>query len=349
MPLRPISNIWLSLSLFLALAIIGAPAKAEPYTKADIASDKNLKAIRAILELPDNQIDLAKVKLSIDHMIDPSINIARTLKQLDAMAAEVKARIPANASSREKVETLRAYLFDKGTWNFRQPFRYDLDDPFGGHIQNKLLSTYLATRKGNCVSMPFLFIILGQKLGIDVTASTMPEHVFVKYRDEAGNLYNIETTSGGYFARDVWLQEQHPMTAKALASGIYMQPLTKKETVAEIADTLNEFYEQQGKPAHSWVLAELEYKYYPKDISAILHMSAASHLLREQFFDAKRRKFPMKKYIDFTEPEEKILEGFELSAVHWWKEAVHLGWREPDKATEAKYRQIVNNAKLEQQ
>ncbi len=36
--------------------------------------------------------------------------------------------------------------------------------------------------------MPFLFIILGQKLGLDVTASTAPEHVFVKYRDDMGNI-----------------------------------------------------------------------------------------------------------------------------------------------------------------
>lgn len=255
-------------------------------------------------------------------------------------------RLPGNATSRDKVEALRAYLFDTSTWNFRQPFRYDLDDPFGSNIRNKLLPTYLATRKGNCISMPFLFIILGQKLGIDVTASTMPEHVFVKYRDETGNLYNIEATSGGHFARDIWLQQQRPMTEKALANGIYMQSLSKKETVVMMADTLNEFYDQQGKPAHCWVLSELELKYYPKDVSAMLHISAASHQLREQYFADLRRKFPKQKSFTVSEEEYENLMRLERSAWHWWQEAVALGWHEPNKATRAKYLQIVNNTKL---
>lgn len=134
-------------------------------------------------------------------MIDPRIDVAGNLKRLDAMAEEVKALLPAKPSSRDKLEALRTHLYRAGPWNGHQPFRYDLDDPFGRDVRNKLLPTYLSTRKGNCVSMPLLFIILGQKIGLDVTAANAPEHVFVKYRDEAGALYNLEATSGAGFAR----------------------------------------------------------------------------------------------------------------------------------------------------
>jgi len=70
-------------------------------------SEANLKAIRKILELPDEQIDLGKVKLTIDRMIDPRIDIASNIKKLDAMASEVKVRIPANAFSRDVTDRVK--------------------------------------------------------------------------------------------------------------------------------------------------------------------------------------------------------------------------------------------------
>ena len=73
------------------------------------------------------------------------------------MAATVKALAGPRAKSAEIAQVLRSYLYDAGTWNHRQPFRYDLEgDPLGREIPGKLLTNYLATRKGNCVSMPTL-------------------------------------------------------------------------------------------------------------------------------------------------------------------------------------------------
>ena len=48
------------------------------------------------------------------------------------------------------------------------------------------MSHYLATRKGNCVSMPVLFVILGQKLGLPITLAIAPNHVFAKYKRDNG-------------------------------------------------------------------------------------------------------------------------------------------------------------------
>ncbi len=96
-------------------------------------------------------------------MLEPGIDVDGTLKQLDAMASDIKVRFPANASSRDKLEALRTYIYQPGPGNGNRPFRYDLDDPFDHNIKNKLLATYLSTHKGNCVSMPVLVVILGQK------------------------------------------------------------------------------------------------------------------------------------------------------------------------------------------
>lgn len=167
------------------------------------APEEQLKALRALLEWPDSQLDLARIMLTVDRMIDPTVDIDRSLAQLETMANVIKLRFPANPSRRDKLEVLRTYVYQAGPWNGYQPFRYDLTDPLGRILRNKLLTTYLTTRKGNCVSMPLLFIILGQKIGLDLTASLAPEHLFVKYRDENGLYLNLEATSGAGVTRDV--------------------------------------------------------------------------------------------------------------------------------------------------
>lgn len=54
--------------------------------QAQDASAARLKALRAMLEAPEASIDLARLKVDIDRMIDPKVNAAKTLKQLDKMA-----------------------------------------------------------------------------------------------------------------------------------------------------------------------------------------------------------------------------------------------------------------------
>ena len=272
--------------------------------------------------------------MTIDRMIDPNIDVDGTFKQIDLMASEIRTRFPANAPSRDKLETLRTYIYKPGPWNENRPFSYDLADPVGSNIRNKLLATYLSTRKGNCVSMPLLFVILGQKIGLDVSIATAPEHLFVKYRDESNVLYNLETTSGAGFTRDVWMRQQTPMTDQALANGIYMRPLSKKETVVVIADTLNEFYAQRHQEQERIALSELELKYAPKYVDAMLHIAAANWRLRQQRFVSK---YPNPNDIPLSERAQFV--ALQQNIGNWRTKAEKLGWREPPKSMNTGYQQ----------
>ena len=323
----------------IALVMLSSPALAQ---RAVSAADTNLQTIRAILQTPEADIDLAKAKLTIDHMIDPGIDVAGTLAQLDAMAKELKAVLPAGASRRLTLDALRYHVYQASPWNGNRPFQYDLDDPFGANIRNKLLPTYLATHKGNCISMPMLFIILGQKLGVDVTASTAPNHVFVKYRDDEGKLYTLETTSGAGFTRDVWMRQQYPMTDEALASGIYMRALTKKETVVVMVGTLLEFYGQQGLQPQRIALSNLALEYDPKDVPAILHQHSAYLWFKNLTINQYLTPDDM--------PADKRAMAMELEANlrTLYERAYALGWRPLDQAAEDSYRQRVMRAKSAQ-
>lgn len=301
--------------------------------------EPNLAALEAMLEQPEAKIDLARAKVEIDHMIDPKVDVVGTLRDLSNMADMVRGRFSAGANSHEKIETLRAYLYQAGPWNGGRPFRYDLEDPFGRDIRTKLLSTYLETRKGNCVSMPFLFLVLGQKIGLDVSAATAPEHVFLKFRDETARMVNVEATSGGYKLDESYRRDL-PMTDQALANGLYMRALDKRETVALMATTLAEFYGKQRMPERRIAIADLILERYPKDVTAMLQKGHAYVQMMQRDFVTK---YPTPNDI----PPEKRQRYVELGRTIdlWYNSAGALGWRQPSDVQEANYADTVKQAK----
>lgn len=223
---------WLFPPFIACCAIAAAAAPAAVTNRLASTYGGDLAIVRGILTQQESEIDLATAKLTIDRLMDPGIDVPSTLRQLDAMATSLKTAIPAGASSRLKLEALRQQLYTANAWNGHRRYHYDLDDSLDRNLRNKLLPAYLKTRAGNCISMPFLFVVLGQKLGLDLAIATSPNHVFIKYRDERGELLNLETTSGAGFTRDVWMRQQSAMTDKAIASGLYMRAVGKKEALA---------------------------------------------------------------------------------------------------------------------
>ena len=102
-------------------------------------------------------------------MIDPSIDVDTQLAQIDQMVHTIHSMLPPGADSWAKLDAIRQYIYQPGPWNDHNAYSYDHDDPYGLDVRNKMLSDYIQDRRGNCITMPFLFVILGQKLGLDVT------------------------------------------------------------------------------------------------------------------------------------------------------------------------------------
>jgi regulator of sirC expression with transglutaminase-like and TPR domain len=306
----------------------------DPGKSVDLESAKHL---RTILQQPEQEIDLARVKLTIDRMIDPAVDIEAGLKKIDAMVAKIKTMPDHGPSSTAKMLTLKRYIYEPGEWNNFQPYQYDLDDPLGTKLSNKLLPRYLESKKGNCVTMPLLFVILGQRLGIDVTTATAPLHILVKFKDETGNMYNLETTSGANPARDVWYREQMPMTDEAVANGVYLRPLTRKETVAVMVTTLAEHYFEQREFEKAITISDLTLEYYPRDVEAMVRKGSAYYRLLAKYY--------LEKYRSPVEIPDRAKGHFAYLSQNnrqWFAKAEALGWREPSKEDNEKYLQKVS-------
>lgn len=229
------------------------------------------------------RLDLLEVKLAVDHIVDPTTDLASSRATIDQMAADVLRTAGENAGSAQKLETLRRYLYESGEWNEHRPFTYDLADPLGEKPANRLLQRYLDTRQGNCITMPILLLALGQRLGLKMTLAQAPLHVFIKYTDDAGLTWNLEATSGGGFTRDLWYRQKLPMSDEAVANGTYLRGLGHEEAVALIASFLVEHHLAEGQFEAAISTADVILQHYP-DFAYLLVKKGSAYgaLLRRE-------------------------------------------------------------------
>lgn len=130
--------------------------------------------------------DLADVKLSVDALANPATDIAAGRKAIDDMIVALQKMAAGSRTSFEKLAVLRRFVYEGGSWNNYRPFAYDMADPLGSNPVNRQIAKYISSRLGNCVTMPQLFMILGQRLGLNMTLSLAPLHSFVKFTDDEG-------------------------------------------------------------------------------------------------------------------------------------------------------------------
>lgn len=242
--------------------------------------------VGSVLSLPDDQLDYGRAKLAFDRIIDPSLNGDAISAELDRLAQSANALAGAGASQAAKLSALRRVIYESGAWNEGRPFAYDHADPLGQNVRNKLISTYLATRRGNCVSMPILVLIVGERMGLHLGLSTAPLHIFLRYADETGREINLEATSGAHPARTIWYRQNLPMTDRAIESGLYMRTLTRREAVAHMASTVVDFLMGEGRFQEAIDVAEVILQNYPRDGYTLAKLgSAYGEVMRVEFQD----------------------------------------------------------------
>ncbi|WP_246679857.1 transglutaminase-like domain-containing protein [Mesorhizobium sp. B2-3-5] len=301
---------------------VGRPAA------ADQLPDANPEAFVRILF--ESETDSARAKLAVDKFIDPSVDEVAMLAQIDGMVATINKMLgtlppDAASTSMEKLKALRTFLYEGGWWNNDRPFQYDLSDPYGQQSGAQSLSHYLATRKGNYVSMPTLSLALGERLGLKLTLSTAPLHVFVKFTDDAtGKTWNLETTSGAGLTRDEWYRQKLPMTDEAISNGVYLKTLSRREAMSIIATSVLDKLITVGRYEDAIAVADVLVEAYPANVYTLVKKGTAYYRLLDASII---KKYPKQSDI----PADRITYANDLYRANQeaFAKAEALGWREP--------------------
>ena len=125
------------------------------------------------------------------------------------------------------------------------PMLYDFDDFWGKEDRTKLfVSKLLATNKGQCHSLPLLYLILCEETGTEANLAYSPSHSYIKFKDNTGNWYNLELTNG-HIVTDAFIVGSGFITSEALKNKLYMEPQTKRQVIAQCINDLSMGYEHK--------------------------------------------------------------------------------------------------------
>jgi hypothetical protein len=99
----------------------------------------------------------------------------------------------------------------------------------------------LQSNKGQCHSLPLLYLILAEEINAKAYLSFSPNHSYIKFKDNNGKWINVELTNG-MLTTDAFVLQSGYMKAEALQNKIYMQPLTERQLLSEIMVDLAKGY-----------------------------------------------------------------------------------------------------------
>lgn len=112
---------------------------------------------------------------------------------------------------------------------------------------NITLAELLRTSRGSCVSMPLIYLVIGQRLGMPVHLVALGKHFFIRW-EEAGFRMNIETTSVGKIA---WTPDDSVyMDIEGIKQGELrgsdLRNLSNREVVGELLFTRMSYWHAKG-------------------------------------------------------------------------------------------------------
>lgn len=153
------------------------------------------------------------------------------------------------------------------------PYTYDFVDFLGnGDWSRMFISKLLATHKGNCHSLPYLYKILADELSANCWLSLAPNHLYIKNRCKKIGWYNTELTSDE-FPIDAWITASGYIPLNAIQNGIYMDTLSDLQAIALCVLDLAKGYEFLTKNYEDGFIlkcCDLVLKYHPVNVQAIL-------------------------------------------------------------------------------
>jgi hypothetical protein len=169
--------------------------------------------------------------------------------------------------------TLTDTIFNTNKGIINLPYTYDFNDCFAkDKWTNMFVIKLMLTHEGNCHSLPFLYKILAEELNAKVWLSYTPNHIYLRNWCKKTGWYNTELTNA-MFPTEAWIMTSGYVSINSIVSGIYMDTLGLKQSVAVCVNDLAKGYLRKCENADlQFVLdcCELGLKYYPNFAELLL-------------------------------------------------------------------------------
>lgn len=166
--------------------------------------------------------------------------------------------------------------------------KYDFDDYFGSEDYSKMfVSKLMKTNTGQCHSMPLLYLILAEQIGAEANLVMSPNHSYIRFKDDDGEMLSVELTNGMFSANSFVLNSGY-VKSEALQNKLYMQNLNKREVLSQtFVDLASGYVHKFGYDEFVSKVIDRALELNPNNINATLWKSNTD---QKRFIEACKRK-----------------------------------------------------------
>jgi regulator of sirC expression with transglutaminase-like and TPR domain len=140
-------------------------------------------------KVEDDHIDLLGAGLAIARSEYPQLDVGKYVRQLDALAARVQARVDEVGDAAQSIAALNHVLFtEEGFAGNRE----DYYDP-----RNSFLNQVLDRKLGIPITLALIYMEVARRVGFPMLGVGMPGHFLLKHYDVEGRSIVIDAFHGG--------------------------------------------------------------------------------------------------------------------------------------------------------
>lgn len=188
----------------------------------------------------DDAFALTEAAAAIALDEQPHLDVQGVLSDIDAFAARVKARLPADAGTLQRLRLLNSYFFRE------LGFEGNVNDYYAA--ANSYLHEVLRTRRGIPISLAVIYLEVAQQIGLSARGVAFPGHFLLKVKMPQGEVI-IDPCSGQSLARDELEDRLGPYKRRQglvgdfdVPLGLFLQAASPREIVARMLRNLKEIH-----------------------------------------------------------------------------------------------------------
>jgi regulator of sirC expression with transglutaminase-like and TPR domain len=184
-----------------------------------------------VLQGPEKQIDLFHAALLVSRLDNPEVDVEAYRRQLEEMAREIAAKLPAKTDDASRLAALTKYLFIENGFHGSRTDYYNR--------ANSYINEVLDDREGLPITLSVLFLELARRIGLDDVAGVpLPGHFVVKYAPAEGAEQLIDVFDGGKPLSREKAEEMVMRQTGAVLTQDHFKPATKREIIVRMLRNL---------------------------------------------------------------------------------------------------------------